>query len=634
MADRTIVVVLALAVVAGTALAGLFANPSPLQTPIVYVDALGNCRGNSPCETQIGAAVKRVDANGTVFVYGYNGTYGEVVSISKPLTLRGEDRAGVVVDGNATAASVIDVRSDDVLVETLSLVQGSVGLRATNVANVTVRDVYVTSVATGVLATNTIGFTLASSGIEQPDGNGVEVHGSEDVVVGGGNAVLNASARGVWVNDSLEVEIRDNVIRGSGLTGLNVSFSVNVTVEGNTIEDNGADGFFAHAPGPRPLQAGGGGLWFWEVDPVYVAENSVKGNSFFGLEIAGKSSTDFTLRGNDIRDNDGPGVVLTAGASRIDLADVIAGNRGHGIVMDDVSQVTIHDTTVEDNLGMGVKGQRSVNVAVRDSRVARNGVVVPFAADAGGSPSPHSGHSGGMWFWEVDPSEIRGNDIVGNFGPGVTLIDTVDFDVVDNVIEGNSNQGVLLIDANRSRISGNRIADDGGAGTELRNSTNVAVYENTYEDLALGILIDGGCSIRLRGNTFTNVTQTLEIRGSPCDVILEGVATLRFMPSTLNLKDRGKMVTLTFTVEGLTLDQYEASSLTFLVNGTALEPPPGSPSKAVFAGGLLRAMVKLDRAEAIAAMGGEGTYVIQVLGEITPGVHWVAEDTVRTILPP
>jgi hypothetical protein len=299
--------------------------------------------------------------------------------------------------------------------------------------------------------------------------------------------------------------------------------------------------------------------------------------------------------------------------------------------MDNATDVALHDAQVEGNLGFGVRGEHSVNVGVRNSRIANNSVPVPFAPPGG--PSPLGGPAGGLWFWETDPSEVRGNTITDNGGAGVTLVGTLDFDVVDNVIERNSGEGILLIGVNRTRVTGNRVADGGSPGTALIDAQNVLVEGNAYENLDLGILVRDGCHIRIGANAFTGVAQPLSIEGSPCDLSLAGLAKVRFTPRTLNLKSQGQYVTVRFEVEGLDPATFDLASVTFAVNGVVLTPPPGTPSTVTVHKGVIRAMVKLDRSEAIAAFGTPGTYTVTVSGELMPGVSWSGSDTVDAILP-
>jgi hypothetical protein len=261
---------------------------------------------------------------------------------------------------------------------------------------------------------------------------------------------------------------------------------------------------------------------------------------------------------------------------------------------------------------MGIKGQQSMNVVVRDSRILGNGVRGPpfLGTRSSDGPAPTGTPSGGMWFWETDPSAIQGNVIADNLGFGITLIETLDFDILDNTITGNLEGGALLERVDTTRVSG-----------------------NAFADMPIGIAIQDGCHIRIGVNTFSNVTTNIEIRGTPCDVLFDGLATLRFTPRTLNLASNGNYVTLHFEVTSLDPSMFDLASVVFEVNGVTLVPPPGTPSLVQWKGDTVSVKVKLERAEAIAAFGSAGDYIVRAMGEVMPGVSWVAEDTVTAILP-
>jgi parallel beta-helix repeat protein len=607
-------------------------GPAPLLSDTVYVSWTGDCGGNVPCVRTITEGLGNVSVGGTIIVF--NGTYNETLDIDIPVAIRGESRDVVTVDGGWVGGAVVRVGNRDVTLEGLTLVNDDYGVEARKTANLTLTGLRITSVYGGVLVDGVDGFVLEDSdvvGVEAYEA--VNVSSSINVRIGGpGNNVSDNQDRGILVTGSREILIADNVLRNNRKTGLNVSFSVNVTVANNVIEGNGASAV-AFGTGPAPLQGGGsGGLWFWETDPTAVESNTIEGNFGFGMEIGGRASTDYTLRGNAIRGNDGPGLILTGGPSRLDISGEFSDNRGHGIVVDNVTNVAVHDATVRGNVGFGVRGQQARNVAVTNSLIANNTVVTPFAPPGPG-PTPFNGGSGGLWFWETDPSEIRGNTIADNGGAGITLLDTLDFDVLDNVIERNAGEGILLVGVNRTRVAGNRVADGGSPGTALIGAENVVVEGNAYANLAVGILVRDGCHIRIGANGFDNVARPLQIEGSPCDLSLAGLAKLRFTPRTLNLKSQGQYVTVRFEVEGLDPTTFDLSAVRFDVNGVLLTPPPGSPSTVTVHKGVLQAMVKLSRAEAIAAFGTAGTYTVTAFGELMPGVSWSASDTVDAILP-
>jgi len=632
-------VLLATLAVLGGAFALLAPDPRPAQFDIVYVDNVGNCGGNTPCVSNITGALGLVNRTGLVFVYGSNRSYDEELNIDIPVTIRGESAARVVIDGGWFSGAVVRVGNQDVTIEGMTLTGDDYALEAGKGADgLAIRDVITGDVYGGLRIANVDGLVIEGSTVVGAQAyDGIEIQGSTNVLIGGsGNNVSDGAERGIYVNGSSEVEILDNIIMNNDGTGLNVSFSVNVTVTNNTILGNGG-GFFTQgaAPGVEPLQGGNGGMWFWQTDPTAVESNVVMGNGMVGIGIAGPGSTDLALQGNRVTRNQGFGILVREGASRISIADEVSENRGSGIFLDNVTDVTILSSTIADNDGVGVHGQFAMNVLVRDSTITGNCAPIPFGTRSGNPPRPLGGHGGGLWFWQTDPSAVQGNTIRGNCAHGVTLIETTDFDVLANTIDRNFGDGVHLDRVLNTRIAGNTILGGGVAphGVAALVSRSVTIELNAFQDLPIGILIQDGCDLRLGANTFTNVTEMLRIEGSPCNVTFSGFGSLRFMPRTLNLASQGQTVTLRFEVEGLDPSQFDIATLVFMVNGVQLAPPPGSPSEMQIQGDRIRAMVKLDRPEAIAAFGASGTYEVTVSGVFMPGVTWLASDFVDAILP-
>src|SRR3989442_1581253 len=305
---------LTIALTGGTALAFWMAGPGPLQTRDVWVSGTGDCGPHSPCTRTIGNAIEMVDASGTVHVLPFNGTYRENIGIPKPLTLRGEDRAGVVLLGIVNG-TVIDIASSGVTVENMTVFHvpsavDTTGVGMTKKGNVVLRALTLLGFGIGIRATDMRALTIEASDVVLSGGNGIVVDASRDIMIAPGNRLLNNSGLGLAVNASRNVTIASNTFIGNR-AGFNVSFSVNVTVQGNTIPNNGAIIPVSPGPSPHPLCCDGGGGWFWQTDPTAVERNIITDNGDVGILIGGDRSTDFTLRDNLISGNRGHGVLLT-----------------------------------------------------------------------------------------------------------------------------------------------------------------------------------------------------------------------------------------------------------------------------------------------------------------------------------
>ncbi len=612
MAMKLNVIMLASVVIGASALALLGVGPRPLAYDTVYVDDGLDCQGNTPCVSNITGALALVNRSGTIVVYA--GTYNESLSVDVPVTISGEGRDVVTVDAGWSDSHVVQVGNQDVTLEELTLVNADYGIEARSASGLTVRGVRITDTYGGIRGQTVDRFSLEDSEVTAVQAyDGIEIANSASILIDGSN-VSNNAERGILVFQCTDPVITNNVITGNGKTGLNVSESSNATVTGNTIENNAnvIPITSTGGPGPAPTSDGdSGGLRFWLTDPTAVEYNTVRRNAGFGIEIAGGFG--FSLKGNVVEDTGGDGIKITNG----------------------VRDVMMDGDTIRGSAGWGILGENAMNVMIANALVEGNGPApVPIGTRSADGPRPLQ-DGGGLRFWLTDPSEVRGSTIRGNRGPGIELESTADFDLVGNTVETSGGMGIVLELSNRSRLQGNsvRSLDPGaGTGTVLISSENVDVFDNAYTDLDIGIHVQDGCHIRFGGNTFTNVNQPFLIEGNPCDVTF-AVGTLRVLPDPLNLRSQGQYVTLRIEVEGLDPSVFDLSALTFTVNGVDLVPPTGSPDEVSVSHGVIRAMVKLDRAEVIAAFGASGTYTVTVTGEVMPGVTWSASDTVEAILP-
>lgn len=562
-------------------------NPRPLF-PMVWVDdGTRSCYGNFPCLQSISVAMANVDASGTIVVYGSPQAYNERdILVDKPVSILGENVANTTINAGF-GTNVFEVTVGPVTIANFTLVNALQAIWTG--ANATaIRDVVITGSTIGVVfqnapmgtllrteiqnaaagsvlvdqsanvsiagsrflgggrgltVTNSPGFTMNGTVISGGIGPGVTLGATADARIGPGNSISDGLNRGIWTNGSDRLSIVGNTIERNALTGVNISYSVGVTVRDNRISGNGGSGILPRGgPGPRPWQGIGGGLWFWQTDPVLVDNNSVTGNARFGVEIGGPLSKDFVLVNNTIAGNAGPGLVLTQGASRIDVKGDFVGNQGDGIAMDNVTAVTVRDARLIGNTAMAVRGMYAVDVRVEDSRMEANGIPVPPG------PDPRSSHSGGMWFWQTDPSEIHNNTIVDNYGAGVTLVDTADFDVTNNSFTGNQGSAVLLTSPLRSTVAGNRFLG-GFAALEVDGGDAVA-SRNLFTNLTRAVFLRGGSALMGWNNTFEGVTNEYFLDGAS-----RGIATNEtFASRAFGLADDLSNLTIRWFLEVRVLD--------------------------------------------------------------------------------
>lgn len=160
-----------------------------------------------------------------------------------------------------------------------------------------------------------------------------------------------------------------NVISGNTQGGVLVTDETRgVRVQGNKIGP-GFDG--------RRLGNAEGGIAIRGSDTV-VEENVVAGNGVGGIGL-NQLAQDVKLRANQVKDNDGPGIVLTGEdiywPERTTIEhNFVTGNAGHGIELDgEVVETEIRDNAIGTNerSGVRIKGARGVLLAA--NKIEDNG---------------------------------------------------------------------------------------------------------------------------------------------------------------------------------------------------------------------------------------------------------------------
>jgi len=204
-------------------------------------------------------------ANPGDIVYVRKGVYIENVSISKSLTLQGEDRQKTVINGGGSG-SVIHITASDVLVDGFTVTNGELGVEITSglpIHHITLKDLVVTS--------NT------RNGIESHKSGGF--HLIEDCIISENRDY------GLNVHQFSRSVIRNCEVFGNN-TGLRPAWGWHILVEGNKLFQNRGSGIY--------------------LDSCYYS----------------------TLEGNLVYENEGSGIHITYISSRNTIKEnIVFGNR-------------------------------------------------------------------------------------------------------------------------------------------------------------------------------------------------------------------------------------------------------------------------------------------------------------------
>jgi parallel beta-helix repeat protein len=407
-------------------------------------------------------------------------------------------------------------------------------------------EVAVGGTATG--AGNVIsGNTNQGVSVNRVTHTGVTIQGNLIGTNAAGSAALGPTNQkvGVFLDRSAGVEVggttaaAGNVISGNTQTGVSIVQAGNNVVAANLI---GTDRLGATAvPNNSSAMTGGGGIVTDTTKFLGIKGNTISGNKGDGVLL--QSGTGIILQGNHIGlnfngtaplANTGNGIEttqsgqnpfsdVTIGGTVAGAANVISGNDGHGILLANVSGVTIQGNFIGTDYDPGAapntglirmpNGGDGIQVGAGNSNVTIGGT-------AAAARNVISGNNANGVNLAGSPATVLGN-YVGVGGNGSTAVfnalagirvsssgNTIGMTAAGagNVVSGNTGVGVDVVAGGSDNIAGNRVGLDGGAGnTAVANSVGIALGGTGGNALA-GNVVSGNTT---DGILITSATNTL-----------------------------------------------------------------------------------------------------------------------------
>ncbi len=294
-------------------------DPSPGGQNYAYVDddwsgnppgfdlSLGRIFGINAFDTITSAVIALYDG-GTAYVA--NGLYTESVAITKPVTVRGQSQANVIVQAGAGApvngVNVFDVNPGAcgaVLLERLTLRNGDYGLRALSGE---VRALYCTFTNNGYDGAP-YPFPPTQAGAagvfaaHATDGGALRIENACAAEIGWCNIEYNdrgaviAETPNAWIHGNI---IHDNIRAGVNLA-TNVSGCTGALIENNTIYNNYHNGILVTGGNANVVQLNNifsnwnNGIQLYYPSDFVVDQNTLSNNSLYGFNgqgLAGDSA--------------------------------------------------------------------------------------------------------------------------------------------------------------------------------------------------------------------------------------------------------------------------------------------------------------------------------------------------------
>lgn len=255
--------------------------------------------------------------------------------------------------------------------------------------DVTVRDVECTRTTHGeiqaegtracLVAEDATRITLDRVHVHDNRGSGIFIaRGSEHCTVTGSSLHDNITGSGITGNGYEHLIVAHNQVYRNDYTNISVNGPRSMIV-GNVSRDSQFAGITIGHDNPQSVAddtvctgnhvSGNqlGGIYVSNSNRVLIADNQVSENELAGIRFAwqtgGTAIGECTVRGNQIFDNNGSGILIGWGAGHVFQANVISGNSGSGIYVDGgtttplpVGRSVFKDNVLRDNGATAIQG--------------------------------------------------------------------------------------------------------------------------------------------------------------------------------------------------------------------------------------------------------------------------------------
>jgi parallel beta-helix repeat protein len=276
-----------------------------VSADVLYVGGVGP--GNY---SSIQLAIDAADVGDSVFVFG--GTYLEKVTISKAITLEGEDRSTTIMDGSGSGNVVRIESTDYVEIRSLTLKNADNGVNVDNSENIKIEEVNISlCTSDGILVerSNYVEITDctilglgAGSGIEADHSDYLEVESN----------YIERFANGIYSYYSYDPLISHNTIN-SNADGIEIFEFTGAKIVGNTLWNSSDSGLKVDKSNfimeSTEIDLSGFGVHLSLKDDAYIYNSTITASSQYDLHVGRETLTlvnvSFDYENVNISDLDG-----------------------------------------------------------------------------------------------------------------------------------------------------------------------------------------------------------------------------------------------------------------------------------------------------------------------------------------
>ncbi|MFQ5645455.1 MAG: right-handed parallel beta-helix repeat-containing protein [bacterium] len=272
------------------------------------------------------------------------------------------------------------------------------------------------------------------------------------------DCLINSNLRRGISAHSSGLTLKENQIKGNGLSGIRIKGQGKAVLEKNRIRENKKHGISLEEA--RPL----------------IKDNLVEGNREDG--IAAKRS-DPVITGNRITGNYHIGVRLEKNKAVLLQDNRVSSNRESGVYSNETSGL-IKNNRISSNRFHGLESRLS-DLSVAGNRINGNGK--SGISDSGSlllidQNRISRNRAFGISFQETESAVLTANRINSNQRFGVSLVEVENGSLTENRIQGN--QDGVLVDRSPLAVSGNQILDSGEYALKLLGPDDLEASNNWW----------------------------------------------------------------------------------------------------------------------------------------------------------
>jgi parallel beta-helix repeat protein len=428
-------------------------------------------------------------------VYVYNGTYQEIVTVDKSITLMGENENSTIIDQNGVFADVVTVTADWVNITGFTIMEtvggnSYAGIKLNNVGNCSIINVNTSGGGLGIYFIDSLNINIKKN-IVTNTYFGIRIVSSSDINIT--DNIINQNYYGIHMDSSLRAVITKNTFINDGISlhGSQLPHFISHTIPINNII-NGKPLYYHKNFNDTTIDAiPVGQLILVNCNNVDVRNLSIN-NTDLGIELAYSSnititdnriskgnhgilmyfSLDNNISYNTVTSNEWNGIYLYEDSdNNMIFFNNLSANKWTGAFIQGASNNISHNNILNNDYGGIIVGENSNEIY--NNNISGNGKGI---------------HLG----WFAQESVIVNNNISSNLGNGIILdgpnnnkiinntvsnnIDGLNLSfsdynlIVKNKISLNSNFGLYLSEANDNEIHHNQIINNNKQAIDDRDS--------------------------------------------------------------------------------------------------------------------------------------------------------------------